>query len=245
MSLGRGHQDTPRVGVIVTAAGAGLRLGADRPKALVALGARPLLAHALAGVFAAGLNRVVVTAPTTHLPEFRAACQLALPRDAGRETVPDLTVVPGGTTRQASVAQGLAALDDADIVLVHDAARALTPPDMIIRVVAGAQSGAAAVIPGLAVADTIKAVRREDERDVVAATLQRSSLRAIQTPQAFSAAALRDAHALAARRGDVATDDAGLIEELGLPVVVVPGDPRALKITTPFDLEVAEAMVRP
>ncbi len=156
---------------------------------------------------------------------------------AGRAEV---TVVAGGDTRQHSVARALVALPaDVDVVLVHDAARPLVPAALIDRVVARVVSGADAVVPGLAVADTIKSV---DGDEVVTATLDRGSLRAIQTPQGFRRDALTRAHA-AADPDAPATDDAGLVEALGGTVVVVPGDEEAFKVTRPFDLVLAEAVL--
>lgn len=216
------------VAVIVTAAGSGTRLGAPVPKALVALAGEPLVVHAVRAARASGIaSHVVVTAPPTHVDEFRA---LLAPEDA--------VVVPGGATRQESVAAGLAALpDDADVVLVHDAARALAPPSLFAAVAAAVASGHRAVVPGLPVVDTIKAVGPGDR---VAVTLDRSTLRAVQTPQGFERALLERAHAEAT--GAAASDDAGLVEALGEDVWVVPGSEQALKVTTPADLASAEAL---
>lgn len=149
---------------------------------------------------------------------------------------PEVTVVAGGAERSDSVRAGLAACPEAELVLVHDAARCLTPPALFASVVAALRAGAVAVVPGLPVADTLK---RVDDAGRVLDTPDRSVLRAVQTPQGFSAEVLRRAHA----SGGDATDDAGLVEALGEPVIVVPGDPLALKITTRFDLAVAEHLV--
>jgi 2-C-methyl-D-erythritol 4-phosphate cytidylyltransferase len=135
------------------------------------------------------------------------------------------------------VRAGLAAAGDAEFVLVHDAARALTPPAMIARVVAELKAGSAAVIPVLPVTDTIKSV---DVLGVVTGTPLRSELRAVQTPQGFSAQVLRDAH----DAGDLAaTDDASLVERLGVSVQTIAGEVRAFKITTPLDLVLARALL--
>ncbi len=158
--------------------------------------------------------------------------------DRARSLLPEtITVVSGGTERHDSVRNGLAAAGAADVIIVHDAARALTPPDLIRRVVTTAVDGARAVIPGLPVTDTIKTV---DPAGVVTGTPPRAQLRAIQTPQAFAADLLAAAHASGAAD---ATDDATLVERLGVAVHVVPGDPLAFKITTPIDLVLAQSLV--
>jgi len=147
----------------------------------------------------------------------------------------DVTIVAGGRTRTDSVRSGLAALPaDTDLVLIHDAARPFVTPALIDRVITGAQD--AAVIPALRATDTLKQV--DDAGDVIA-TLDRERIWNAQTPQAFPFAALLDAHARAEREGWKVTDDAGLFERIGARVRVVEGDPENLKITRPFDLEVA------
>lgn len=151
----------------------------------------------------------------------------------------DALVVPGGSDRTESVRLALAAAlsesPDLSIVLVHDAARAFTPPELIRAVTGAVAAGAPAVVPVLPVADTVK---RVDANEVVAETVDRTDLRAVQTPQGFAVGVLRKAYAVA----DSHTDDAGLVERLGVPVSTVPGHPAAMKITTPFDLAVAEAV---
>ena len=149
----------------------------------------------------------------------------------------DAVVVAGGPTRTESVRCALAAIGKPELVLVHDAARALTPPDLIARVVAALRDGHEAVVPVLPLADTIKAV---DANGVVIATLERAGLRAVQTPQGFRTELLLRAYD--GSPTDV-TDDAALVENLGVQVLVVDGDPMAFKITTAFDLLVAEAVV--
>ena len=223
-----------RVAVIVPAAGKGERLGPGAPKALRELGGFPLLVHAVRTLVAArSVDLVVVAAPPD--PQGLAEVQRLLADLPG-----DTRVVAGGESRQESVALALAALPEGgDVVLVHDAARALTPVDVIEAVVAAVRGGAGAVIPVLPVADTIKAV----EGDQVSATVDRSTLRAVQTPQGFTRDILAKAHA-AADPTLPATDDAGLVEALGLPVRTVPGHAEAFKITTPFDLVLAEAVLR-
>ncbi|MBB4856151.1 2-C-methyl-D-erythritol 4-phosphate cytidylyltransferase [Mycobacteroides chelonae] len=147
------------------------------------------------------------------------------------------TVVQGGAERTDSVRAGLAAVDGADWILVHDAARPLTPPDMIARIVAELREGRRAVIPAIAVIDTIKSINAQGD---VSATPDRASLRAVQTPQGFAADVLRRAYAAA---GDVATDDAVLVEQMGEGVHVVEGDRLAFKITTALDMTLAEAIL--
>ena len=150
---------------------------------------------------------------------------------------PTATLVPGGAERTDSVRAGLAAVNAADWILVHDAARPLTPPDMIARIVAELKGGRRAVIPAIAVADTIKSVNAAGD---VSGTPDRAGLRAGQTPQGFAADLLRRAYAAA---GDVATDDAALVEQMGESVHVVDGDRLAFKITTALDMTLAEAIL--
>ncbi|MFV2009465.1 MULTISPECIES: 2-C-methyl-D-erythritol 4-phosphate cytidylyltransferase [unclassified Micromonospora] len=220
------------VAVLVPAAGSGVRLGPGAPKALRPLGGVPLLVHAVRRLAAASsVAVIVVAAPPDDVAAVRG---LLAPVVAGLP----LIVVPGGAHRQASVAAALAAVPAGpQIVLVHDAARALTPPDLVDSVAAAVRAGADAVIPVLPVVDTIKSV---DADETVLATVDRSTLRAVQTPQGFRRDVLAAAHADAV---DPHTDDAGLVEKLGVPVLCVPGSERALKITRPFDLVIAEHLL--
>ncbi|MFV2087671.1 2-C-methyl-D-erythritol 4-phosphate cytidylyltransferase [Micromonospora sp. LOL_021] len=220
------------VAVLVPAAGAGVRLGPGAPKALRPLGGVPLLVHAVRRLAAASsVAVIVVAAPPADVDDVR---DLLTPATAGLP----LIVVPGGAHRQASVAAALAAVPAGPrIVLVHDAARALTPPDLVDSVAAAVRAGADAVIPVLPVVDTIKSV---DADETVLATVDRSTLRAVQTPQGFRRDVLAAAHADAV---DPHTDDAGLVEKIGVPVLCVPGSERALKITRPFDLVIAEHLL--
>jgi 2-C-methyl-D-erythritol 4-phosphate cytidylyltransferase len=218
------------VGVIVPAAGLGVRLGPGEPKAVRKLCGEPLLIHAVRSLLASGrIDEVVVAAPAGREAAVRS---LLAP------TAPSATVVAGGETRRASVAAGLAVLArGTDVVLVHDAARPLVPPSMVRRVVDAVLAGAPAVVPVLPITDTIKRV----DAGVVVETVDRASLRAVQTPQGFLRTALERAHA---QTTTDATDDAGLVEEIGLPVHVVEGHDEALKITRPSDLVLAEAILR-
>jgi 2-C-methyl-D-erythritol 4-phosphate cytidylyltransferase len=229
-----------RTAVIVPAAGRGERLGPGAPKALRVLGGVPMLVHAVRALAGArSVDLVVVAAPEDGVPDVVALLgeHGLLDPDGARAGA---SVVAGGETRQASVARALHALpDDVDVVLVHDAARPLVPTSLVDSVASAVRAGAEAVVPGLGVADTIKAV---DEHDAVTATLDRSRLRAIQTPQGFRRTTLTAAHA-AADPDAPATDDAGLVEALGATVLVVPGDEEAFKVTRPLDLLLAEAVL--
>ncbi|NYF97935.1 2-C-methyl-D-erythritol 4-phosphate cytidylyltransferase [Janibacter cremeus] len=222
------------MGVVVVAAGSGTRLGAERPKAFVELSGMTLLEHALRGVVAtAGVDEVIVVVPADLVAGAEA---VAAPMTG--PTGPTLQVVPGGAERTDSVAAGLAALSGAvRIVLVHDAARCLTPVVVFERVLEALDGGAAGAVPGVPVVDTIKVI---DGEGLVTGTPSRDSLRAVQTPQGFRREVLEQAHACAV----AATDDAALVEALGHPVLVVEGDHRSLKITTPEDLERAERLLR-
>ncbi len=214
------------VGCVVVAAGQGTRLAAGRPKAFVELAGTTLLEHAVSRVLDAGVHHVVAVVPA----DLVAASERLL---AGRAVV-----VAGGAERQDSVALGLAALPaETAVVLVHDAARCLAPPALVAAVVDAVRGGHPAVIPGLPVVDTVKQV---DADGTVVGTLERSSLRAVQTPQGFTRELLERAHT-AADAG--ATDDAALVERLGEPVTVVPGDALAMKVTTADDLALAELLL--
>lgn len=218
------------VAALVPAAGMGLRLGENLPKAFVDLGGRTLLDWALDGLLASGaLSHVVVVVPDRLVDRTQDICARLsgdLPID----------VVVGGAERADSVRAGLRAAARADVILVHDAARCLTPPETVARVVDAVIAGSPAVVPVLPVVDTMKSV---DADGVVTGTVDRESLRSVQTPQGFDADVLRRAHAAA----DHATDDAGLVERLGVPVTTVAGHPEAFKITTPMDLVLARAVL--
>jgi 2-C-methyl-D-erythritol 4-phosphate cytidylyltransferase len=234
---------------VLTAAGSGSRLGLPGPKALVELAGVPLVLHAARRLAASGVvASIVVTVPPGRSAGFRAL--LAGPVRPGIG-VP-VTVVEGSTSRQASVAAGLAALPpEVDVVLVHDAARALASADLVRAVEGAVRAGHRAVVPGLPVADTIKQVgdpvAGSSARPVVA-TVPRATMRAVQTPQGFDRALLDAAHAAGADRAadeaTAATDDASLVEALGERVWVVPGEEQAMKITTTRDLAVAELLAR-
>ncbi|APU12423.1 MULTISPECIES: 2-C-methyl-D-erythritol 4-phosphate cytidylyltransferase [Actinoalloteichus] len=230
---------------VVPAAGRGERLGAQVPKALVEVAGEPLLVHAVHGLLAAGcVDHVVVAAPAAEVGVVVAAV---------RRFESQVSVVVGGAERGDSVRlalrAGLRTLADVDVVLVHDAARAFTPVEVIRSVVDTVRAGSAAVVPVLPVSDTVKQV---DATGLVIATPDRAGLRIVQTPQGFDAALLRRAYGIAPEDDESsppssvsiqATDDAGLVEQLGVPVQTVPGHSHAFKVTTPFDLAVADALL--
>ncbi len=212
---------------VVAAAGSGLRLGADRPKALVELAGRPLVVWAVETLLAGGVDEVVVAVPAAE-------------RDAFAVVLPGaVRLVDGGATRTASVRAGLAAAGPAGAVLVHDAARPLTPPDVVVRVLAALAAGAPAVVPVLPVVDTTVVV---DAAGTVTAAPDRATLRRVQTPQGFDRATLAAAYA-ALPEGAELTDDAAVVRAAGVPVATVAGDERAAKVTVAHDLTLAELQV--
>lgn len=271
---------------VLTAAGSGTRLGAPGPKALVQVAGESLVRRAVRCLLSSGVvDHVVVTAPAEYLDRFEAEVGAnveaqaagsdargpagapgapeasAAPRSSG--ACVGIEVVPGSpSSRQASVALGLtaalAARPDAVVVLVHDAARALTPPGVVRRVVAAVRAGHDAVVPALPVTDTVKEVSLAGRTgpggapaagvpvEEVVGTPDRARLRAVQTPQGFATATLVAAHRLGADRAvdetRAASDDAGLVEAAGGTVVVVEGDPLAMKVTAPLDLALAESL---
>ena len=252
----------PATAVIVVAAGSGQRLGYGMPKAKVPLGGDSILTHALRGVAAAGVARQICIAIPPGDPEVRALCEtfaqeLAVGRTSapGRGVqVPVVTVVDGGASRADSVRAGMAALlPGVESVLVHDAARALAPEAVFHRVAAALGAGASAVIPVIPVVDTVKTVEPTTgdgtavAPELVTGTAPRESLRAVQTPQGFDLGTLRSAHEAAAgfdaAQTALVTDDAMLVELLGIPVHAVRGASQSLKITTPLDLILAEGLL--
>lgn len=215
---------------VVPAAGSGKRLAAGVPKAFFQLEGRTLVERAVAGLRESGVvDRIVVAVPYDRTDQAK----LILGHDA--------TIVAGGANRLESVSLALASLSgagDAEYVLVHDAARALTPPGLIVRVVETLRAGHPAVVPALPVYDTIKAV---DANGVVLGTPERTGLRAVQTPQGFATELLSRAYQRA--EGADFTDDASIVEHIGGQVQVVDGDPLAFKITTHLDVLLAQMIV--
>ncbi|MFZ2059354.1 MAG: 2-C-methyl-D-erythritol 4-phosphate cytidylyltransferase [Acidimicrobiales bacterium] len=205
------------VWVIVVAAGQGRRFG--QPKQFAVLGGRPVIEWSL------DASRSVARGVVAVVPEsFLGSPGIGMGADR---------TIAGGPTRASSVRRGLAAVpDNADVIVVHDAARPLASRELFRAVVEAVVAGADGAVPGLAVADTVKRVHGGR----VVETLDRNELVAVQTPQAFRAEALRRAHT----RAPEATDDASLLEALGLNVVVVPGEYHNLKLTSPDDLATAE-----
>ncbi|WP_208292985.1 2-C-methyl-D-erythritol 4-phosphate cytidylyltransferase [Naumannella halotolerans] len=215
---------------LVVAAGSGVRLGAGMPKALVRLSGRSLVARSLDSLAAGGVAEAVVVAPAGHLVEFeKAVTDSPIP----------VRVVPGGGERQDSVQLGLSALDSVDgPVLVHDAARPLVPARVVSAVIEAVRGGAVAVVPVVAVTDSIRRLTDEGSEMV-----DRSTLRAVQTPQGFDPGVLTRAHELVRERGLLVTDDAAACEAAGHPVTLVAGAAESMKITTPADLRFAEALL--
>jgi 2-C-methyl-D-erythritol 4-phosphate cytidylyltransferase len=217
------------IAALIVAAGRGARMGASTPKALLPLGGEPILARALAAFRGHpridGLVAVVTDPAEARSVLGKAASGVAL--------------VPGGRERQESVRRGLEAIDDASIVLVHDAARPLVPRGVIDAVIEGTLRHGAAV-PAIPVADTLK---RRNVEGAIGATVPRDDLVLAQTPQGFRTELLRAAYDRAEREGFLATDDASLLERAGVRVVLVPGSARNIKITTPADLALAEALL--
>lgn len=224
----------PRVWSIVVAGGTGSRFGA--PKQFASLAGRSVLEWAVQ-VCRPGSDGVVVVVPARSAEG--AGPTESGPGQADGALISADVVVTGGATRDESVRRGLAAVPpDAEVIVVHDAARPLATPALFDTVVAAlAEPGVEGAVPGSPPGDTIKVV---DEADRVTTTLDRADLRAVQTPQAFRAEILRRAHR---RAVPGATDDAMVVEALGGTVQVVPGEPENLKITAPRDLWFAERIV--
>ena len=213
------------VWAVIVAAGRGERLGLDRPKAFAKLGGRPMLAESLERLDASDwIESIVVAAP----PDWEEPVILLAEELSCGKVV---AAVTGGDTRSDSVRAGLAEVpEDAAVIVVHDAARPLVPPEVVERLLIALNEGWDGVVPALPIADTVKRVRGHE----VVETLERSDLAAAQTPQAFVASILRTALG-----GDVsgATDCAALVEAAAGRVRVVEGDPRLVKVTEPADLE--------
>ncbi len=218
-------KSSPSSAAIIAGAGMGHRLGAEIPKALIQLDGITLVERAFAALSKV-VDEIVITAPAGYEEQFRQI--------VGESA----KVITGGILRSDSVNLALNALSTSvKYVLVHDAARALATEDLASRVLQELKSGAPAVIPALNVVDTIKEVDRDG---YVRSTPDRAALRAVQTPQGFELSVLRRAHEASAD----ATDDATLVEALGIKVKTIAGEARAMKITNPEDLALAVTHLR-
>lgn len=234
---------------VIPAAGSGTRLGLPTPKAFIDLAGRTIVEHAVSGMQRAGIDTIVVAVPATLTTRARSLFA----------NQPGVTVVTGGAERTESVYRALQSVSATPrFVLVHDAARCLTPPQVFTRVLHALRAGATNVVPVLPVADTVRPVTQqgsgENTQPEVAPTdaeplgtpIDRASLRAVQTPQGAAFGPLVAAHAAYAR-GDLGsgavTDDASLLEVTGYPAVGVAGHSEAFKITHPMDLDLARMLL--
>ena len=220
------------VAVILVAAGKGERLGAGTPKALVRVAGTTLLEHAISrAIGTKDLAQLVITATAGYLEQFLSLATPHIPSGI------ELVVLEGGETRQQSIALALGRVDkSAQVILVHDAARAFTPTEVFDRVVAEVSASGFGVVPVVAVHDTVKRASGEE----VLETVDRSELRAAQTPQGFPAQLLRDAYSSVTEEH---TDDASLVQAFGHRVLSVAGDRMAMKVTTADDLILASHLV--
>ena len=221
-----------RVAALVPAAGRGERLGPGAPKALREIAGTPMLVHAVKALAASPMvDFVVVAAPSESVEQVRSLL-------IGSEIGADVIVVAGGDTRAESVARALINLpDDVDVVLVHDAARPLVPVEVVTGVANAVRDGHEAVIPVLPVVDTIKTINDDGQ---ILGTVPREQLRATQTPQGFRRDVLQRAHA---EVDSPVTDDAGMVESLGISVHAIDGHEEAFKVTKPLDFLLAEAVI--
>ncbi len=237
---------------MVVAGGSGRRFGG--PKQFLPLAGLPVAAWSVRAARSVADGVVLVVPPpdrgpdgpgtgsgpdrpgTGSGPDRPGSDRVPAPGATGEAALGADTVVTGGATRAASVRAGLAAVPaEAEVIVVHDAARPLARPELFASVVAAVRAGADGAVPAVPVADTLK----RTEGDRVAGTVERDGLVSVQTPQAFAAAALRTAHG----RSGEATDDAGLLEATGATVVTVAGDPGNLKVTRPEDLALAGVLL--
>jgi 2-C-methyl-D-erythritol 4-phosphate cytidylyltransferase/2-C-methyl-D-erythritol 2,4-cyclodiphosphate synthase len=218
------------VAALIVAAGRGERAGDGLPKQYRRLLGRPILAWSLAAFARAGVERIVVVTAPEHAALFQAATACG----------PPALVAPGGATRTASVRAGLAAIGDADIVLIHDAARPGLTPDMVRRLVAAIEAGGLGAAPALPMTDSL---RRADDAGRARAEVARARLMGVQTPQAFRTSAIRAAYAAAPPDGAF-SDDISVAQAAGIETLLIRGDVRLLKFTFPEDLAILEDMLR-
>lgn len=214
----------PKSAAIIAGAGLGHRLGAPLPKALLQLEGVTLVERAFASLSRV-VDEIVITAPQGFEEQFRA-----LVGESAK-------VITGGILRSDSVRLALASLSPSiEYVLIHDAARGLASSDLAARVLSELHSGSQAVVPVLEMVDTVKEV---DAQGFVTNTPDRSRLRSVQTPQGFSRSVLQRAH----EASDDATDDAALVEAIGIPVKTIAGEAQAFKITNPHDVAIAVNLI--
>ena len=226
-----------RTAAVITAAGAGIRMGGDQAKQFMELGGRPLLAVTVERFeLSPDIDGIVLVVPPDKVDYCRG--EIVKKYDLIKVT----KVVAGGERRQDSVRLGLEATEGHfPLVLIHDGVRPLVPPDLISRIVRAANQYRA-VIPALAARETIK---EADEAGLVVKTHDRRTLWLVQTPQAFRYEDILEAHCLALEQNwEEITDDALLIERTGVPVKIIEGSEENIKITTRQDLELARFLIR-
>lgn len=218
---------------LILGGGSGRRMGADTNKVFIPIRGIPVIVRAAVPFTGICDGAVIVSRPEETDMMETLVQRFGLSRFV-------LRVVAGGETRQASVWNGLQALpEDAEIVMIHDGARALVTEDVIARALKSAREHGSG-IASVAVGDTIK---RVDENGSVEETLNRENLRAMQTPQAFQVKLIRNAHVAAHKDNYIATDDAALLEHAGIRVHVTEGSLRNIKLTTAIDLQLANAIL--
>ncbi len=220
---------------VVPAAGRGTRLGLNLPKALIPIAGKPMIVWTITALEQTPIvDAIVIVAPSEFIGEFEHLRS----ENKWRKVV---AIVAGGNDRQQSVWNGLQAMpSETEWVIVHDAARPLVKPSLIVSVWEAAQEIGTAAIAALPCSDTVK---RTLDGILIAETLDREQIWLAQTPQVFAADLLKEAHEQALKDGCSATDDAMLVERLGVPIRLVLGDPTNIKITHPVDLALAEALI--
>lgn len=218
-----------RLAALIVAAGRGERAGGETPKQYRRLLGRPVLRWSMDALARAGVDQIVVAIAPEHADLFRAAS----------EGLAGVRTVSGGATRTASVRAGLAAIDAADVILIHDAARPGLTPAIVHALAHAVEAGAAGAAPAMPVADSL---RRADALGAVIGEIDRDGVMRVQTPQAFQAGALRAAYA-ALPEDAVVSDDLAVVRGHGGACVLIPGDPRLMKITYPEDWALMEKLL--
>lgn len=217
---------------VILAAGASTRMGGG-DKLMLLVAGRPVLAHTLAAFESASeIDKIVIVTRSESIVLVQDLC-----REYGISKASE--VVAGGSTRTESALAGALAAGKCDLVAIHDGARPLISPDLIARVYAAAAEGGAAA-PGVPLSDTVKLV---DSGGLVLKTPDREAFRAVQTPQIFDSAIIKGALTRAATSGESFTDDCAAVEAIGMSVRIVDGARDNIKITTPLDIAVMEALV--